>query len=94
MPASVVFAIAGSLLYYLAAPGQRWLSAQLAPRICRTLSAVFICSAIVIGANGLHPATALAVVFTTVMACLTACPFLGVLAARSRSRPHSLDAPR
>ncbi len=84
MPASVLFAIAGSLLFYLAAPGQRWLRAPLAPRLCRTLAAVFVSAAFVIGAKGLNPATSLAVVFTAVMACLTACPFIGVLLARSR----------
>jgi hypothetical protein len=98
MPASVVFAIAGSLLFYLAAPGQRWLSAPLAPRLCRTLSAVFMCAAIVIGAGGLNPATSLAVVFTAAMVCLTACPFIGVvigmMIARSPSQPHSSDASR
>ena len=84
MPASVLFAIAGALAFYLAAPGQRWLRAPLAPRLFRTLAAVFSILAFVIGASELHPATSLAIVFTAAMACLTACPFIGVLLERGR----------
>jgi hypothetical protein len=84
MPASVLFAIAGSLAFYLAAPGQRWLRAPLAPRLFRTLAAFFSIAAFVIGARALHPATSLAIVFTAAMSCLTACPFIGVLFERTR----------
>jgi low temperature requirement protein LtrA len=79
MPGSVFFSIVGALAFYLAAPGQRWLRAPLAPRLFRTLAAVFSIAAFVIGASGLHPATSLAIVFIAAMACLTACPFIGVL---------------
>jgi hypothetical protein len=89
MPGSVFFAIAGALAFYLAAPGQRWLRAPLAPRLFRTLAAVFSIEAFVLGASGLHPATSLAIVFTAAMACLTACPFIGVLLERTRLRGAS-----
>jgi hypothetical protein len=84
MPASMLFAIAGALAFYLAAPGQRWLRAPLPARLFRTLAAVFSILAFVIGASGLHPATSLASVLTAAMACLTACPFIGVLLERVR----------
>jgi low temperature requirement protein LtrA len=84
MPASVLSAIAGALAFYLAAPRQRWLRAPLPPRFFRMLAAVFGIAAFVIGASGLHPATSLAIVFTAAMACLTACPFIGVLLERVR----------
>jgi hypothetical protein len=84
MPASVLSAIAGSIAFYLAAPGQRWLRAPLAPKLFRTLAAFFGIAAFVIGASALHPATSLALVFTASMACLTACPFIGVLVERAR----------
>jgi len=84
MPGSVLLAIAGALAFYLAAPGQRWLRAPLRPRLFRTLAAVFSIAAFVIGASGQHPATSLAIVFTAAMACLTACPFIGVLLERVR----------
>src|SRR5471030_90307 len=84
MPASVLFAIAGALAFYLAAPGQRWLRAPLDPRLFRTLAAIFSFAAFAVGAGRLHPATSLAVVFTAAMACLTACPFIGVLVERIR----------
>jgi hypothetical protein len=84
MPGSVLLAIAGALAFYLAAPGQRWLRAPLRPRLFRTLAAIFSIAAFVIGASGQHPATSLAIVFTAAMACLTACPFIGVLLERVR----------
>ncbi|WP_165091158.1 hypothetical protein [Caballeronia sp. SBC2] len=86
MPASVLFAIAGALAFYLAAPGQRWLRAPLPPRLFRTLAAMLSILAFVIGmgASRLHPATSLAIVFTAAMASLTACPFIGVLLERVR----------
>lgn len=86
MPASVLFAITGALAFYLAAPGQRWLRAPLPPRLYRTLAAIFSVTAFVIGASEVHPATSLAIVFTAAMACLTACPFIGVLLERTRLR--------
>ena len=79
-----MFAISGALAFYLAAPGQRWLRAPLRPRLFRTLAAIFSIAAFVIGANGQHPATSLAIVLTAAMACLTACPFIGVLLERIR----------
>jgi hypothetical protein len=82
MPASLLFAIAGSLAFYLPAPGHRWLRAPLAPRLFRTACGVF--QHCVIGASALHPATSLAIVFTAAMVCLTACPFIGVLFERAR----------
>lgn len=84
MPASVLLAFAGSLAFYLAAPGQRWLRAPLAPRLFRTLAGFCSIAAFVTGASALHPATSLALVFTSAMACLTACPFIGVLFERAR----------
>ena len=84
MPASVLFAIAGALAFYLAAPGQRWLRAPLPSWLFRTLAAISSLAAFVIGASGLHPATSLAIVFTAAMACLTACPFIGVMVDRVR----------
>ena len=86
MPVSVLFAIAGALAFYLAAPGQRWLRAPLPPRLFRTLAATLNILAFVIGigASRLHPTTSLAIVFTAAMACLTACPFIGVLLERFR----------
>jgi hypothetical protein len=89
MPASVLFAITGALAFYLAAPGQRWLRAPLPPRLYRTLAAILSIAALVIGASGVHPATSLAIVFTAAMACLTACPFIGVLLERTRLRGAS-----
>jgi len=89
MPASVLFAITGALAFYLAAPGQRWLRAPLAPRLFRTLATIFSIAAFVIGASRLHPATSLAIVFTVAMACMTACPFIGVLLERTRLRGAS-----
>jgi len=85
-PASVLFAIAGALAFYLAAPGQRWLRAPLPPRLFRTVAAMLgiLAFAIGTGASRLHPATSLAIVFTAAMACLTACPFIGVLLERVR----------
>ena len=89
-PASVLFAIAGALAFYLAAPGQRWLRAPLPPRLFRTVAAMLSILAFVIGTgtgtgtSRLHPATSLAIVFTAAMACLTACPFIGVLLERVR----------
>ncbi|CAH2810775.1 MAG: hypothetical protein CBCREVIR_2807 [Candidatus Burkholderia crenata] len=74
IPASVLFAVAGALAFYLAAPGQRWLRAPLPPRLFRTLAAISGLAAFVIGASRLYPATSLAIVFTAAMACLTACP--------------------
>jgi hypothetical protein len=84
MPASVLLAMAGSLIFYLAAPGQRWLRTPLTPRLFRTLAGFFSIAAFVTGASALHPATSLALVFTAAMACLTACPFVGVLFERVR----------
>jgi len=89
MSGSVLLAIAGALAFYLAAPGQRWLRAPLAPRLFRTLAATLSILAVVIGASGVHPATSLAIVFTAGMACLTACPFIGVLLERTRLRGTS-----
>ncbi len=89
MPASVLFAITGALAFYLAAPGQRWLRAPLPPRLYRTLAAIFSITAFVIGASEVHPATSLAIVFTAVMARLTACPFIGALLERTRLRGAS-----
>lgn len=86
---SILLAIAGALAFYLAAPGQRWLRAPLAPRLFRTIAATSSILAVVIGANELHPATSLAIVFTAAMACLTACPFIGVLVQRTRFRGAS-----
>ncbi|CAN7368593.1 hypothetical protein LJR034_002049 [Caballeronia sp. LjRoot34] len=88
-PGSVLFAIAGAITFYLAAPGQRWLRAPLPPRLFRMLGAIFSIAAFVIGASALHPATSLAIVFTAAMACLTACPFIGALLERTRLRGAS-----
>jgi hypothetical protein len=94
MPGSVLFAIFGALAFYLAAPGQRWLRFPLPPRFFRTLAAVFSIAAFVIGASGLHPATSLAIVFTAAMACLTACPFIGVLIGVLHERTRLRGASR
>ncbi|CAH2778650.1 MAG: hypothetical protein CBARDCOR_3006 [uncultured Caballeronia sp.] len=79
MPASVLFAIAGALAFYLAAPGQRWLCAPLPPRLFRTLAGISSLAAFVILSAR---AGCIAIVFTAAMACLTACPFIGVLLER------------
>jgi hypothetical protein len=89
MSGSVLFAIAGALAFYLAAPGQRWLRAPLAPRLFRAIAATSSILAVVVGASRLHPATSLAIVFTAAMACLTACPFIGALLERTRLRGAS-----
>ncbi|CAH2802473.1 MAG: hypothetical protein CBARDMAM_4539 [uncultured Caballeronia sp.] len=79
MPASVLFVIAGALAFYLAAPGQRWLRAPLPPRLFRTLTGISSLAAFVILSAR---AGCIAIVFTAAMACLTACPFIGVLLER------------
>ena len=94
MPGSVLFAISGALAFYLAAPGQRWLRSPLPPRFFRMLAAVFSIAAFVIGASGLHPATSLAIVFTAAMACLTPCPFIGVLIGVLHERTRLRGASR
>ncbi|OLL32218.1 hypothetical protein BTH42_07130 [Burkholderia sp. SRS-W-2-2016] len=79
-------AIAGALLFYLGSPGQRWLRAPWPARSTRVAAAVCVALSAVCAVRALQPATSLAVVATTLMASLTAWPFLGALLERRRAR--------
>jgi ABC-type uncharacterized transport system permease subunit len=79
-------AFAGALLFYVSSPGQRWLREPWPVRPARFAAAVCVAISLACAARALQPATSLSVVVTTVMACLTATPFIGALVERSRAR--------
>ncbi|NML34354.1 hypothetical protein [Paraburkholderia antibiotica] len=79
-------AVAGALLFYLGSPGQRWLRAPWPGRPTRIGAAICVALSVVFAARALQPATALSVVVTTLMASLTAWPFIGALLERNRAR--------
>ncbi|HEY4296148.1 MAG TPA: hypothetical protein VGM85_06715 [Paraburkholderia sp.] len=82
----VVSALAGALLFYVSAPGQRWLRTPWPARPTRLAAAVCVALSLVCAARALQLATSLSVVVTTLMAALTAYPFIGVLVERRRAR--------
>ncbi|CAB3653523.1 hypothetical protein LMG24238_01275 [Paraburkholderia sediminicola] len=79
-------AFAGALLFYFSVPGQRWLHRPWPARPARVAAAVCVAFSLACAGAALHPATSLAVVVTTLMASLTALPFVGVLIERSRAQ--------
>ncbi|HYS63251.1 MAG TPA: hypothetical protein VEN30_05425 [Paraburkholderia sp.] len=79
-------AFAGALLFYLGMPGQRWLRAPWPARPTRIAAAVCVVASLVCAARAMQPATSLSVVVTTLMAILTAYPFVGALIERTRTR--------
>jgi ABC-type uncharacterized transport system permease subunit len=74
------------LLFYVSSPGQRWLRAPWPARPARLAAAVCVAISLICAARALQLATSLSVVVTTLMACLTAYPFIGALVERSRTR--------
>jgi hypothetical protein len=81
----VALAFVSALLFYLGSAGQQWRAAPLWPRISRPAAAVAAVGALFAGVANDHVAATFAVVVTTLMACLVAFPFIGVV--RHRRRP-------
>jgi hypothetical protein len=79
-----ILAGAAAVLAYVSAPGQRWLRAPWPARPTRSAAGACLLAALACGMRALHPATALALIVTVVMTCLTASPFIGVLVERVR----------
>nr|WKF62223.1 hypothetical protein HUO10_006756 [Paraburkholderia busanensis] len=82
----VALACAGALFFYCSAPSQRWLRRPLPARPARMAAAACVASSVVYAAGAMSAATSLSIVVTTLMASLTACPFIGALIERGRSR--------
>ncbi|HEY2604540.1 hypothetical protein P0D88_28930 [Paraburkholderia sp. RL18-103-BIB-C] len=82
----VVSALAGALLFYVSAPGQRWLRAPWPARPARLAATMCVALSLACAARALLPATSLSVVVTTLMASLTSYPFIGALIERRRAR--------
>lgn len=80
-----LLASAGALAFYLSAAGQTWLRRPFAARPGRFAAALLLIAAVGAGMASLHPATALAIVVTCIMAWLTACPFIGAWLNRTRT---------
>ncbi|WP_087631295.1 hypothetical protein [Caballeronia telluris] len=83
---TVASALAGALLFHSSSPNQRWLRRPWPARPSRIAGIVCIVASLVSAARGLPIATSLSVVIAASMACLTACPFVGVLIERMRAR--------
>jgi hypothetical protein len=79
-------AVAGALLFYLSSPGQRWLRMPWPIRPARIAAAACVVLSLVCAARAFQPATSLSLVVTTLMASLTAWPFIGALIERNRAR--------
>lgn len=79
-------ACAGALLFYCSMPEQRWLRAPLAVRWARIAAAVCVAWSVAYATEAMPAATSLAMVVTTLMASLTAYPFVGALIERVRNR--------
>jgi hypothetical protein len=82
----VALALAGALLFYVGSASQRWLRAPLPARPARLAAVLCIALSLACAARALQPATSLSVVLTTLMAALTAYPFIGALVERRRIR--------
>jgi peptidoglycan/LPS O-acetylase OafA/YrhL len=83
---TVASALAGALLFYSSTSNQRWLREPWPARPARIAAAVCVIASLVSAAIGLQISTSLSVVITTLMACLTAYPFIGVLVERTQKR--------
>ncbi len=81
---SAILISVAAILFYLSARGQTWLRAPLPARIARRPAAALAVSAIVLGMEALHPATAVSMVVSIAMAWLIACPFIGAWLGRHR----------
>lgn len=82
----VVSALAGASLFYVSTPSQRWLRAPLPARPARLAATLCVALSLACAARALQPATSLSVVVTTLMAGLSAYPFIGALIERRRAR--------
>ncbi|QDQ80201.1 hypothetical protein [Paraburkholderia megapolitana] len=80
----VASALAGALLFYLSAPGQRWFRKPWRARPSRIGAVACTIAAFSTGADAMHPATSLSLVITTIMATLVACPLLGAVLEHRR----------
>lgn len=81
-----ILSSAAAILFYLSAPGQTWLGAPLPRRPAWRMALAFAIAAVGLGAQALHPATALSLVVTVAMAWFIACPFLGAWVDLHRER--------